>query len=47
VAFDTARRILVDLGFPFQIAHGITIASSLLDIFVDLLIAFRRTSRIV
>jgi hypothetical protein len=46
VGFSAARQILLDHGFPFGLAHGLTIASSLLDISVGLLIAFRRTSRI-
>jgi hypothetical protein len=45
VAFNAARQTLVDHGFSFDLAHGITIASSLLDISVGLLIAIRRTSR--
>lgn len=45
VAFAAARRTLVDHGFPLGMAHAVTIASSLLDISVGLLIAFRRTSR--
>jgi len=46
VAFPMARQILLDHGFSFALAHGISIASSLLDICVGLLIAFRRTCRI-
>jgi len=46
VAFDAARQMLLDHDFSFGRAHGITIASSLLDISVGLLIAIRRTSRI-
>jgi uncharacterized protein YbjT (DUF2867 family) len=46
VAFDAARQTLLDHGFPFDLAHGITVASSLLDISVGLLIALRRTCRI-
>jgi uncharacterized protein YbjT (DUF2867 family) len=46
VAFAVARQTLLDHGFPFGLAQGVTIASSLLDISVGLLIAFRRTSRI-
>lgn len=45
VAFDAARQTLLDHGFSFGLAHGITIASSLLDICVGIAIAFRRTSR--
>ena len=46
VAFDAARQTLLDHDFSFGLAHGITIASSLLDISVGLLIAVRRTCRI-
>jgi hypothetical protein len=46
VAFAAARQTLIDHGFSFALAHGVTIASSLLDISVGLLIAFRRTSAI-
>jgi uncharacterized protein YbjT (DUF2867 family) len=46
VAFTAARQTLLDHGFSFGLAHGVTIASSLLDISVGLLIAFRRTCRI-
>ena len=46
VAFVAARQTLLDHGFSFGLAHGVTIASSLLDISVGLLIAFRRTCRI-
>ena len=42
VAFDAARQTLVDHGFSFDLARGITIASSLLDISAGLLIAFHR-----
>jgi uncharacterized protein YbjT (DUF2867 family) len=45
VAFAAARQTLLDHGFSFCLAHGVTIASSLLDISVGLLIAFRRTCR--
>ncbi len=45
VAFAPARQILLDLGFGFGLAQGITIASSLLDFFVGVAIAFRRSSR--
>lgn len=45
VAFAPARQILLDYGFSFGLAHGVTIVSSLLDISVGLLIAFRRTCR--
>lgn len=46
VAFAPARQILLDHGWPFALAHGVTIGSSLLDIGVGLLIAVRRTSAI-
>lgn len=46
VAFAAARQTLLDHGFSFGLAHGVTIASSLLDISVGLLIAFRRTCRV-
>lgn len=46
VAFAAARQTLLDHGFSFDLAHELTIASSLLDISVGLLIAFRRTCRI-
>lgn len=46
VAFAVARRTLVDHGFSLGLAHGVTIVSSLLDISVGLLIAFRRTCRV-
>lgn len=46
MAFAAARQILLDHGFSFALAQGVTIGSSLLDISVGLLIAFRRTSRI-
>jgi hydrogenase/urease accessory protein HupE len=46
VAFAAARQTLLDHGFSFGVAHGMTIASSLLDISVGLLIAFRRTCRV-
>lgn len=44
-AFTAARQILLDHGFGFSLAQGITIGSSLLDISVGLAIAFRRTCR--
>lgn len=46
VAFAAARQTLIDHGFSFAVAHWVTVASSLLDISVGLLIALRRTSRI-
>jgi uncharacterized protein YbjT (DUF2867 family) len=46
LGFSAARQILLDHGFPFGLAHGLTIGSSLLDLSVGILIAFRRTSRI-
>ena len=44
VAFEAARQTLVDHGFTLVVAHGATVASSMLDISIGLLIAFRRTS---
>jgi hypothetical protein len=44
-AFTAARQILLDHGFGFGSAQGVTIGSSLLDISVGLAIAFRRTCR--
>ena len=46
VAFAAARQTLLDHGFSFGLAHGVTVGSSLLDISVGLLIAFRRTSQL-
>jgi uncharacterized protein YbjT (DUF2867 family) len=46
VAFAAARQTLLDHGFSFGLAQAATVASSLLDISVGLLIGFRRTSRI-
>jgi hypothetical protein len=46
VAFTAARQTLLDHGFSFDLAHWMTIGSSLLDISVGLLIALRRTSHI-
>ncbi len=46
VSFAAARQTLLDHGFSFDLAQGVTVGSSLLDISVGLLIAFRRTSRI-
>jgi uncharacterized protein YbjT (DUF2867 family) len=46
VAFAAARQILLGHGFSFILAHNVTIASSLVDISVGLLIAWRRTSRL-
>lgn len=45
VAFVAARATLLAHGWPFDIAQGVTIASSLLDISVGFAIAIRRTSR--
>jgi uncharacterized protein YbjT (DUF2867 family) len=45
-SFAAARQILLDHGFPFRLAQTMTLTSSLLDISIGLLIAFRRTSRI-
>jgi uncharacterized protein YbjT (DUF2867 family) len=46
VAFEAARQTLLDHGFSFAWAQGVTIASSVLDIAVGLAIAVRRTSGI-
>lgn len=46
VAFDAARQTLLDHGFPFALAQGVTIGSSLLDISVGIAIAFRPTNRV-
>jgi len=46
VAFTAARQTLLDHGFSFGLAQGVTIGSSLLDISIGLLIALRRTSRL-
>jgi uncharacterized protein YbjT (DUF2867 family) len=45
MAFIPARQILLQHGFSFGLAHGVTIVSSVLDISVGLSIAFRRTCR--
>lgn len=45
VAFAAARATLLAHHFPFALAQGVTIASSLLDIAIGLAIAVRRTSR--
>jgi hypothetical protein len=45
-SFDAATRILIDHGFPDDIAIVVTVLSSLTDIAVGLAIAFRRTCRI-
>jgi hypothetical protein len=46
IAFGVARQTLIDHGFSFFLAQNITIASSVLDIFIGLLIGIRRTSPI-
>jgi uncharacterized protein YbjT (DUF2867 family) len=46
VAFVAARQTLLDHGFSIGLAHWVTVGSSLLDISVGLLIAFRRSCRI-
>ena len=46
VAFDAARRILTDHGFGDALATAVTVATSLMDITIGILIAIRRTSRI-
>jgi uncharacterized protein YbjT (DUF2867 family) len=45
VAFAAARQILLQHGFSFGLAQDVSIVSSLLDIGVGLMIAFRRTCR--
>jgi uncharacterized protein YbjT (DUF2867 family) len=45
VGFVGAREILLSHGFPFPLAHWLTVISSLMDFAVGTLIAFRRTSR--
>lgn len=45
VAFDAAVAILTGRGFPLQLAEAVTIATSLTDIGIGVLIAFRRTCR--
>jgi hypothetical protein len=44
-AYDAAVEVLTSRGFPVGLAHGITWASSGLDIAVGLAIAVRRTCR--
>jgi uncharacterized protein YbjT (DUF2867 family) len=44
-AFTAARQILLDHGFGFDLARGVTVGNSILDIAVGLAIAFRRTCR--
>jgi hypothetical protein len=46
VAFEAARATLLAHDWPFGLAHGVTIGSSLLDISVGLAIAFQRSSRL-
>jgi len=46
VAFDPARDILLLADFPYPLATGVTIVSSLADIGVGLLIALRRTCKV-
>ena len=46
VSFDAATAILTARGFPTGLAPAVTVASSLVDIGVGLLIAFRRSCRI-
>jgi uncharacterized protein YbjT (DUF2867 family) len=45
VAFGAAVQILTSHGFPTPLAQAVTVASSLVDITVGLLIAHRRTCR--
>lgn len=46
VAFDAATRILKDHGFGDVFATTVTVATSLMDIAIGILIAIRRTCRI-
>lgn len=46
VAFAAARQTLIDHGFSPGLALGVTIASSVMDVSVGFLIAFRRTSAV-
>lgn len=46
VAFDPAVRILTDHGFGEALAKAITVATSLMDIAIGILIANRRTCRL-
>jgi hypothetical protein len=45
VAFDPAPDILLLAGFPHRLATAVTVASSLTDIGVGILIALRRTCK--
>jgi len=45
VGFAGARYILLSHGFPFPLAHWLTVISSLMDFAIGTLIALRRTSR--
>jgi uncharacterized protein YbjT (DUF2867 family) len=45
VGFAGARSILLSHGMAFPLAHWLTLISSLMDMSVGILIAFRRTSR--
>jgi uncharacterized protein YbjT (DUF2867 family) len=46
VGFAGARSILLSHGMAFPLAHWLTLISSLMDMSVGILIAFRRTSRL-
>ena len=46
VSFDAAAAILTSRGVPPDIAEAVTLASSVLDIGVGVLIAFRKTCRV-
>ncbi|BDA83750.1 hypothetical protein Sa4125_12920 [Aureimonas sp. SA4125] len=46
VAFDAAVRVLTDNGFSASLATATTVATSLLDIAIGILIATRRTCRL-
>ena len=45
VAFDAAAAILIDHGFPPALARAATLATSLADISVGILVAWRATCR--
>lgn len=46
VAFGPAVGILTDHGFPATLAKAVTVATSLMDISVGVLVAWRRTARL-
>jgi hypothetical protein len=45
VAFAAARNILLIHGFPFPLAHDVTVVTGVMDFLIGCAIAFRRTSR--